>query len=181
MLEGREIVLRKLQAILLETLTDALNCSDAVLDKLAEKAQQTSDGFMPNATMGPRNVSHKECKIVWGLARYYCKVHTKDLNETETEDLSDSLGAEVGTTDIDAANDRRLGLGRRLAVITDSYAAQEEEETASTAGDGTSATTTTTTTTTTTSAGMGSTSTSHSMVTSACSISSILLSVWLLF
>ena len=131
--------------------------------------------------MGPRNVSHKECKIVWGLARYYCKVHTKDLNETETEDLSDSLGTEVGTTDIDTANDRRLGRGRRLAVITDSYAAQEEEETASTAGDGTSATTTTTTTTTTTSAGMGSTSTSHSMVTSACSISSILLSVWLLF
>ena len=38
----------KLQAILLETLTDALDCSDAVLDKLAEKAQQTSDGFMPH-------------------------------------------------------------------------------------------------------------------------------------
>mmetsp|Transcript_96615 Transcript_96615/g.134008 ORF Transcript_96615/g.134008 Transcript_96615/m.134008 type:complete len:840 (-) Transcript_96615:334-2853(-) len=177
MLEGREIVLRKLQAILLETLTDALDCSDAVLDKLAEKAQQTSDGFMPNATMGPRNVSNKECRIVWGLARYYCKVHTKDLNETETEDLSDSLGTDLGTTDI--SGDRRLG--RRLAVITDSYAGQEEEETTSTAGDGTSATTATTTTTTTTSGGMGSTSTSHGLVTSAYSISSILLSVWLLF
>ncbi|CAE7398033.1 gcy-35, partial [Symbiodinium sp. CCMP2456] len=176
MLEGREIVLRKLQAILLETLTDALNCSDAVLDKLAEKAQQTSDGFMPNATMGPRNVSDKECRIVWGLARYYCKVHTKDLNETETEDLSDSLGTDLGTTDISGV--RRLG--RRLAVITDSYAAQEEEETTSTAGDGGDGTSETTTTTTTTIAGMGSTSTSHSMVTSAYSISSILLSVWLL-
>ncbi|CAE7839821.1 unnamed protein product [Symbiodinium sp. CCMP2592] len=177
MLEGREIVLRKLHAILLETLTDALNCSDAVLDKLAEKAQQTSDGFMPNATMGPRNVSNKECRIVWGLARYYCKVHTKDLNETETEDLSDSLGTDLGTTDISGV--RRLG--RRLAVITDSYAGQEEEETTSTAGDGTSVTTTTTTTTTTTSAGMGSTSTSHGLVTSTYSISSILLTVWLLF
>ena len=100
MLESQEIVLHKLQAILLETLTDALNCSDAVLDKLAEKAQQTSDGFMPNATMGPRNVSDKECRIVWGLARYYCKVHTKDLNETETEDLSDSLSTDLGTAGI---------------------------------------------------------------------------------
>ena len=127
--------------------------------------------------MGPRNVSNKECRIVWGLARYYCKVHTKDLNETETEDLSDSLGTDLGTTDI--SGDRRLG--RRLAVITDSYAGQEEEETTSTAGDGTSATTATTTTTTTTSGGMGSTSTSHGLVTSAYSISSILLSIWLLF
>ncbi|CAE7278849.1 gcy-35 [Symbiodinium natans] len=129
MLEGREIVLRKLQAILLEVLTDALDCSDAVLDKLAQKAQQTSDGFMPNASMGPRNVSHKECRIVWGLARYFCKVHTKDLNETETDDLSETLSTDLGTTDISV---RRLG--RRLAVITESYAAQEEEETISTSG-----------------------------------------------
>ncbi|CAE7700445.1 unnamed protein product, partial [Symbiodinium pilosum] len=47
MLEGKEIVLRKLHAILLEILTDALNCSDDVLDKIAERAQQTSDGYMP--------------------------------------------------------------------------------------------------------------------------------------
>ena len=63
-----------------------------------------------------------------------------------------------------------LGDVLRLAVITDSYAGQEDEQTA---GDGTS-----TTTDTTTATSMG--STSSSQVTSAYSISSIVLSVWLL-
>ena len=138
-------------------MTGALNCSDAVLHKLADKAQQTSDGFMPTASMRPRNVSDKDSRIVWGLARYYCKVHTK---------LSDSLSTDHETTDISGV----CRLGRRLAVITNSYAGQEDEQTA---GDGTP-----TTTDTTTATSMG--STSSSQVTSAYSISSIVLSVWLL-
>ena len=102
MLEGREIVLCKLQAILLESSAR----------QARRKSPADSDGFMPNATMGPPNVSDKECRIVLGLARYYCKVHTKDLTETETEDLSDSLSTDLGTTDISGVH----RLGRRLAV-----------------------------------------------------------------
>ncbi|CAJ1397143.1 unnamed protein product [Effrenium voratum] len=185
MLEGKEIVLRKLHTILLESLTDALECSDAVLDKLADRAQQTSDGFMPNSTMGMgRNVSNKECKIVWGLARYTCRVHTKDLNETETDDLSDVLSTDLGTTNI---NVRRLG--RRLAVVTESFAAQEEEETAS---DGTSTGTGTGTgtgTTTSTGAGTGTTTTERGAVAASSasffasnplSVSAPLILLWLM-
>ncbi|CAJ1348632.1 unnamed protein product [Effrenium voratum] len=185
MLEGKEIVLRKLHTILLEILTDALECSDAVLDKLADRAQQTSDGFMPNSTMGMgRNVSNKECKIVWGLARYTCRVHTKDLNETETDDLSDVLSTDLGTTNI---NVRRLG--RRLAVVTESFAAQEEEETAS---DGTSTGTGTGTgtgTTTSTGAGTGTTTTERGAVAASSasffasnplSVSAPLILLWLM-
>ena len=176
--------------------------------------------------MGPRNVSNRECRVVWGLSRYYCKVETKDLNETETEELSDTLstdpklfsdipllpfwflgsflfchenqkackylfqgslnGQDLGTADITV---RRLG--RRLAVVTESYAAQEEEETTETStdggngnGDGTAASTTT--------AdggngdgdggdGTGSTSTSAGLwVSGSCSFVAALVPVWLL-
>jgi len=132
MMEGREIFVRTLQAILIEALTDALECSDAALDAILEKINQTSEGFKPNASMGPRNITNKECKIVWGLARYKCKLDTEDLDVNETAELSDSVSGDLASTVISGG--RRLG-GRRLATVTDTYADQETEETTQTSGD----------------------------------------------
>ena len=130
-------------------------------------------GRMLRNASAPRNVSNKECRIVWGLARYKCKIQTPDLNDTETDEVSELLSTDLLTTNI---NVRRLG--RRLAVITDSYAAQEEEETIAgtgTGGDGDDGTD-----------GDGDNdgddagdhaSTSHGLLTAAYSVSAALLSL----
>ncbi|CAJ1430370.1 unnamed protein product [Effrenium voratum] len=128
MLEGRDILIRKLKQIVVEMVSDATNCSEEMLTNIMDKVANISGGFMgKNSSNSSRNITNKLCRIAWGFGRFFCKIHTEDLGDDEMANLSDFLAADMELTELS----RRL-TQRRLATITETYADQESEETAAT-------------------------------------------------
>ena len=123
-LEGRDVFIRKLKELAFEAITDLLNCSEAFLDKIMDKVQNISDGFMGKNSTGPRNISNKLCRVTFGYARFVCKIHSSDLDDDEMMNLSDTIAEEVTV-----AQRRLEGTERRLSTITETYVDQAQEET----------------------------------------------------
>lgn len=143
--EGREILIRKLKQVLVEAVSSAATCSDAFLDRIIDRVMGVARNFTVPGSDRERDVTDKSCRVTFGKARYFCKVSTEDMDESETEQLSDDISEDLTTAEITV---RRLGGERRLSeTITETYADQEVEETASTSSS-TDPTTTNTITTT---------------------------------
>eukprot|EP00435_Cladocopium_sp_Y103_P067895 s1023_g30.t1 len=143
--EGREILIRKLKQVLVEAVSSAATCSDAFLDRIIDRVMGVARNFTVPGSDRERDVTDKNCRVTFGKARYFCKVSTEDMDESETEQLSDDISEDLTTAEITV---RRLGGERRLSeTITETYADQEVEETASTSSS-TDPTTTNTITTT---------------------------------
>lgn len=152
-------MIRKLRQVLVEAISSAATCSDAFLDRIIDRVMGVARNFTVPGSDRPRDITDKRCRVTFGKARYFCKVSTEDMDDDETQQLSDDISEDLTTAEITIERLRRLGERRLSETITETYADQEVEETSSTSSTSTAESTTestestteaTTTTTTTT-------------------------------
>jgi len=126
LMEGREILVRKLKQLLVEAISTASECSDAFLDKVIARVMKIASNFTVPGTEEPRDVMNKSCRVAFGKARYSCRVKAEDMDESEMEGLSDDVSEELTTADLTVRRLRML----QAEDVTETYADQEVEETA---------------------------------------------------
>lgn len=144
--EGREILIRKLRQVLVEAISSAATCSDAFLDRIIDRVMGVARNFTVPGSDRPRDITDKRCRVTFGKARYFCKVSTEDMDDDETQQLSDDISEDLTTAEITIERLRRLGERRLSETITETYADQEVEETSSTSSTSTGESTTESTT-----------------------------------
>jgi hypothetical protein len=136
--KGDTVQLRYRNEVVIDMVTDAQNCSDAVMNAtvnlVTAKATASGKAF--------KSVSAQGCTIIFGAARYMVVIKTPALSTTEISDLSTRMTADLNNTAVPAASRR---LQSTSVTVTDTYAAQGSDACAT--GDATCGIDTTTTTT----------------------------------
>jgi hypothetical protein len=125
MYKGDSVQLRYRNEVVVDLVTDALNCSDAVMNSTVSlvntKVTGSGKAFKAVLPLG--------CTVVFGTARYTVVIKTPTLSTTEISDLSTKMTTDLMNATVPAA-------GRRLqsssVTMTDAYAAQGSDACAAT-------------------------------------------------
>ena len=118
LLDGIDTVLVYLKLLDVLVESSASNCSDSVLDAIADQVENVSSIFKPHPSGAPRNATRKICQLVYGRPNYGLQVEVEELNDTEIEELADEVVVQVLPSG-----------GRRLSTASyTTYASQDVED-----------------------------------------------------